>query len=430
MSIDKFVDEARRSRSEFLAPVRSLMDVDFYKFTMGQVIWHNFLGTRVTFKLIVRDKDIPLNLFITEQELRNSLDYVMGLALTQTDLYYLRGMDLYGRNMFSEGYLDFLKEFKLPPYTLKWREDGLELTFSGEWAEVSMWETIALAIISCLYYRKVLSSMKAYELELVYARAMDRISRKLEEIASHPRIRFADFSQRRRHSFLWQEWVIGLAVDMLGPQFTGTSNTWMAFHHSLTPVGTNAHELPMVLTALAPDTDKVDAQYEVLKVWQETYGQGLRIFLPDTYGTKQFLANAPGWLAGWKGFRQDSGEPMEQIEQYLQWLELHGANPADKLVIPSDGLDVEAMKVIDSEFGDRVNLAFGWGTLFGNDFRGCHSNPFLRPFSMVCKVVEADGSPCVKLSDNIEKATGPRGEVEKYIKIFGNEGRVRRQVVV
>jgi nicotinate phosphoribosyltransferase len=48
----------------------------------------------------------------------------------------------------------------------------------------------------------------------------------------------------------------------------------------------------------------------------------------------------------------------------------------------------------------------------------------------VCKVTSVDGRPAVKLSDNPEKATGIDSEVERYLRVFGNAGRVRTAVHV
>ena len=42
----------------------------------------------------------------------------------------------------------------------------------------------------------------------------------------------------------------------------------------------------------------------------------------------------------------------------------------------------------------------------------------LDPFSLVCKAIEANGKPTVKLSDNVNKAMGPNEDVKKYMKIF------------
>lgn len=436
METKGFADYLRESANspKSYPPVRSLMDVDFYKLTMGQVIFRHFRGTEVTFQLIIRDPNIQLSRFVSEEDLRAVFDYAMGLRFTKTDLYYLRGIeiDLYEKYMFGEDYLGFLAEFRLPKYSIKVHRGAFVISFTGDWAEVSMWETIALAIISELYYRAILRNVPKYTLENIYRRAQVRAYDKLEKLQRCPRVRFADFGQRRRHSFLWQEWVIGLCRDMTGDQFIGTSNTWMAFHHDMVPIGTNAHELPMVLTALAnSDGEMRYAQYRVLELWQETYGQGLRVFLPDTYGSTQFFANAPDWVKGWRGHRQDSGEPLAEAAKYVLWLKERGIDPANRLTIFSDGLDVNTMLGIDFSLGGAHQHSFGWGTLLTNDFRGCSSEvPELRPFSMVCKIVSANGRPCVKLSNNPSKAVGPESEVERYLRIFGREGMSDQKVQV
>lgn len=427
-----FVEQLRLSTTEFRPPVISLMDTDFYKFTMGQLIHQQFPDVEVTFRIIVRDKDIPVWDVIDERELRNSLDFAQGLRFEKTDLYYLRGIDLYDKYMFNEEYLGFLRSFRLPLYQLKKVAGGMEIDFTGPWANASVWETIALAIVSELYYRALMRKIPTHELEIVYARAMSRLYTKLENLRERPRIHFTDFGQRRRHSFLWQEWVIGLCKAMMGGQFTGTSNTLMAFRHNLDPIGTNAHELPQVLTALADSIEEMRyAQYRVPELWQKMYGQGLRVFLPDTYGSVQFFNNAPAWLADWRAQRQDSGDPIVEGCRYTNWLMKHGVDPSTRATIFSDGNDVQPMIRIDSFFGDEHPHPFGWGTLLTNDFVDCHTgNAHFRPFSIVCKVIAANGRPCVKLSNNIKKATGPKEEVERYQQIFGHEGRITQDVVV
>jgi nicotinate phosphoribosyltransferase len=67
-----------------------------------------------------------------------------------------------------------------------------------------------------------------------------------------------------------------------------------------------------------------------------------------------------------------------------------------------------------------------------NDFVGCapDGSANLDPISIVCKVTSVDGRPAVKLSDNPEKATGTASEIERYLRVFGNAGRVRSPVQV
>jgi nicotinate phosphoribosyltransferase len=77
-----------------------------------------------------------------------------------------------------------------------------------------------------------------------------------------------------------------------------------------------------------------------------------------------------------------------------------------------------------------VRLTYGWGTLLTNDFSGLVDGDALAPFSLVCKAVEADGRPTVKLSDNPEKAMGPKREVERYKRVFGVGEQAGREVRV
>jgi nicotinate phosphoribosyltransferase len=416
----------------FVPPVQSLMDIDFYKFTMGQFIHRFYADNMVTFKLIIRDKNVRLWKYVDLNELRQSFEHVQTLAMRKTDIYYLRGMDLYDKYLFDENYLSFLRNLHLSGYRIEQAEGTIEISFTAKWSEVTYWETIALAIVSELYYRGVMKGMTLNEIERFYVIADNKLQNNLQEIKRNPGIRFADFGQRRRHSFLWQKYVIGEAKRVLGDQFIGTSNTWMAFHYDLSAIGTNAHELSMVVTALRDTPEEMrKAQYDVLKQWEEMYGQGLRIMLPDTYGSLQFYANAPEWLKEWKGQRQDSGDPIVEGEVYKNWLIKHGVDPKEKLTIFSDGLDVAEMKSIASHFSGNHLLSFGWGTLFTNDMRGVlPGNNDMRAFSMACKVTSVNGRPCVKLSDDTSKATGPKSEIARYIEIFGEQRRVTRETLV
>ncbi len=444
--------------------VRSLLDVDFYKFTMGYFIWKLHRGVSVKFRLINRNLRLPLANLIDENELRNQLDHVRTLAFRRTDIYYLRGMDVYGSRMFPEEYLQFLATMRMTPYKLDRVGDQFELTFEGPWEVVTFWETIALAVICELLYRKFMESMTKAELQSLYGAATNKLYQKLKLLKSRPGIKFADFGQRRRHSFLWQQFAIEMAREVMGPAFTGTSNTWMAFNQDLVPIGTNAHELPMVLTALAPTNElKKRAQYDVLPQWAGLFPQNaLRIVLSDTYGSAQFWRDMPEPLAKevaetWRGEREDSGDCIAGAKTFVRWLMARGLDPkriyAEKIVIPSDGLDVESqvasesMLAIDRELDGIIPHPFGWGTNFSNGFAGCHPrgdeyavidnmkfdltwNELFRGQSLVIKVESANGNLAVKLSNNVKKATGNPDEIKRYIGIFGSEGQISQDVFV
>jgi nicotinate phosphoribosyltransferase len=401
--------------------VRSLIDTDFYKLLMCQSVFRNKPDTTVTFSLINRSTHIRLADLVDEGELREQLDHIRSLTLSRGESTWLRGNMFYGkRQMFRPDFMEWFENLTLPPYHLEKRDGQYELTFEGKWHEVMMWEIPALAVLMELRGRAVLNRMRRFELQVLYARAMTKLWEKVEVLRQAEGVRIADFGTRRRHSYLWQDWCVQAMTEGLGDRFVGTSNCLIAKKRDLEAIGTNAHELPMVYAALADsDAELARAPYEVLSDWHDEHDGNLHILLPDTYGTKGFLENAPDWLAGWTGMRIDSGDPAAGAETAIAWWKSRGEDPTKKRIIFSDGLDVDRIVELQRRFAGRVGVSFGWGTLLTNDFRGLVEDDALAPFSLVCKAVAADGRPTVKLSDNPEKAMGPAAEIARYKRVFG-----------
>jgi nicotinate phosphoribosyltransferase len=412
--------------------VRSLIDTDFYKLLMCQSVFRNRPDTRVTFSLINRSKHVPLAKLIDEGELREQLDHIRSLSLSRGESTWLRGNTFYGkRQMFRPDFMEWFEKLRLPPYHLERRGDQYELTFEGSWPEVMLWEIPALAVLMELRGRAVLNRMGKFELQVLYARAMTRVWEKIEALRETPDLSIADFGTRRRHSYLWQDWCVQAMQEGLGSAFTGTSNCKIAMNRELEAIGTNAHELPMVYAALAEDDAALaQAPYDVLSDWHDEHEGNLRIILPDTFGTRGFLENAPDWLAGWTGIRIDSGDPAVAAELAIAWWKARGEDPSKKRIIFSDGLDVDKILSLHLQFAGRVQVSFGWGTLLTNDFRGLVANDELAPFSLVCKAVAANGHPTVKLSDNPNKAMGPADEIERYKRVFGVGEQKAQEVLV
>ncbi|MBD3677605.1 MAG: nicotinate phosphoribosyltransferase [Rhodobacteraceae bacterium] len=412
--------------------VRSLIDTDFYKLLMCQSIFRNKPETTVTFSLINRSKHVRLAELVDEGELREQLDHVRSLSLTRGESTWLRGNTFYGkRQMFRPDFMEWFENLRLPPYHLEKRDGQYELTFEGSWPEVMLWEIPALAVLMELRSRAVLKDMGRFELQVLYARAMTKLWEKIERLRAVPDLRLADFGTRRRHSFLWQDWCVQAMIEGLGEKFVGTSNCRIAMRRDIEAIGTNAHELPMVYSALAETDEELrEAPYKVLADWHEEHSGNLRIILPDTYGSENFLRNAPDWLTGWTGVRIDSGDPVEGAEMAIRWWKERGEDPREKLVIFSDGLDVDLIEELQARFTGRVRVSFGWGTLMTNDFRGLVTDDALAPFSLVCKAAAAEGRPTVKLSDNPLKAMGPPEEIERYKRVFGVGDQAEREVLV
>jgi nicotinate phosphoribosyltransferase len=401
--------------------VRSLIDTDFYKLLMCQSIFRNKPDTHVSFSLINRTKTVRLAELIDEGELREQLDHVRSLRLTRGESTWLRGNTFYGkRQMFRSDFMEWFEGLRLPDYHLEKRDGQFELTFEGRWHEVMLWEIPALAVLMELRGRAVLERQGRFELQVLYARAMTKLWEKITRLRELDGLKIADFGTRRRHSFLWQDWAVQAMREGLEEKFIGTSNCLIAMRSEVEAIGTNAHELPMVYAALAnSDAELAQSPYQVLADWQEEHDGNLRIILPDTFGTEGFLRHAPDWLAAWTGIRVDSGDPSACAEIAIRWWQERGEDPRKKLVIFSDGLDVDKIAELHRQFLGRVKVSFGWGTMLTNDFGGLTEGNSLAPFSLVCKAVSANGRPTVKLSDNPNKAMGPADEIARYKRVFG-----------
>jgi len=414
--------------------IRSLLDTDFYKLLMLQMIWGLYPEVEATFSLINRHHAVRLADEIDEGELRAQLDHARTIRMTKKEMIWLAGNSFAGRlQIFEPEFLNWLANFQLPDYELRRVDGQFELNFPGPWTHTTMWEIPALAIINELRSRAAMKNLGPFALDVLYARAKAKMWSKVEQLKRLPELNISDFGTRRRHSFLWQRWCVEALKEGVGDHLSGTSNVLLAMDTDLEAVGTNAHELPMVLAALAnSERELKQAPYRVLEDWKQYYGGNLLIVLPDAFGTASFLRDAPDWVADWTGFRPDSAPAIEGGEKIIAWWKEKGRDPRQKLLIFSDGLDVDSIEEAYHHFHGRVRMAFGWGTNLTNDFEGCApvNIPGLMPISLVCKVTSANGRPAVKLSDNPQKATGDPREIARYLKIFGSEDFVEQPVLV
>src|SRR5262245_15137063 len=299
--------------------VRSLLDTDFYKLMMLQMIWGLYRNVQVTFSLINRTMRVRVAEEVDERELRDQLDHARTLRFTKKEMIWLAGNSFYGRaHIFDRKFLAWLADFQLPEYELHRVDGQYELNFDGPWTHTTMWEIPALAIINELRSRAALRRYGRFTLDVLYARAKAKLWSKVEQLRALPGLRISDFGTRRRHGFLWQRWCVEALKEGLGEAFIGTSNVLLAMDLDLEAIGTNAHELPMVLAALARNDEELRAApYQILRDWERYYGGNLLIVLPDTFGTAAFLRGAPDWIADWTGFRPDSAPPVPGGEEII-----------------------------------------------------------------------------------------------------------------
>ena len=418
--------------------VRTLLDTDFYKLLMQQMIWKQHRDRQVTFQIYNRSTEVRLADVIDERQLIDQLDHARSLRLAKNELIWLAGNSFYGtKQIFEPDFMEWLANFRLPEYELTRKDGQYELRFAGPWVGTTMWEIPALAIINELRARAAMRAMSRFDLDVLYARAKTKLWSKVDRLralAAEGPLKLSDFGTRRRHGFLWQRWCVEALQEGLGDNFIGTSNVKHAMDTGLEAIGTNAHELPMVYAALANDDEAMrQAPYDVLRDWSKMYGGNLLVVLPDCFGTTAFLEHAPDWVADWKGARPDSKEPLVAARELIAWWRARGRDARDKLLVFSDGMDIDSIEESVRGLRGRINVSIGWGTNLTNDFRGCASgggDGDLRAISIVCKVVEAEGRPAVKLSDNPNKEVGPADEIARYRRVFGVAGMAAQPVLV
>ncbi len=384
--------------------INSLLDTDFYKFTMGQYAWKYYPNVKVKYAFINRTK-VKLAEFIHIPDLIRELDQVRNLKLDMEELNYLNSLGI-----FSKDYLNFLSNLKIPPVYVSEEKGQLVIETEGKWSEAIFWETFILSIVNEMYY-KVNTPSKWKD------KFHDNLVSKIDRIIKNP-FNFVEFGTRRRFSSEIQSSLMHIFLNApnLYKSLVGTSNVYLAKYFKLKPVGTMAHELPMVCAGLNDESlyTLKHSHDKMLSQWYFMYGEDLSIALTDTFGTDFFFRDF-GWKAkDWKGLRQDSGDPIEFGKKAIKFYKDQGIDPKTKLIIFSDGLNIDKIYEIEKAFKGKIDTAYGWGTNLTNDVGA-------EPLSIVVKAIEANGRPLVKLSDNTAKALGKPKTIEKYKKAFGYE---------
>lgn len=391
--------------------IRSLLENDVYKFMMMNFIHRYYRNLKVTFEFKNRTKDVNLFDYVDLVELQEQLDMVAAMQFTDADIAHLRSWSLY-----PEHYLRALAGLRLTAPLIEKRGETLSISAAGSWFEVTLWEIYVLAIVSELYVRGRAFAL-GWSVEELSKSGNRRLDEKIALYKEHPGLRASQFGLRRRAGGPWEEHVTMRLMNECPGLITGVSNVYLAQKLGVEAQGTNAHEMPMAVYSLMRHHSNIEARnsvYKVLREWQQLYGLKALIMLPDTFGTDAFLEQLPHEFAiDWRGFRHDSGDPIAFGEKVIAFYLRHGINPRDKLIIFSDGLTPEKKIELFLYFEGRIGVVFGVGTNWTNDLG------FVKPLSLVMKVTSAAGNPAVKLSDNLNKATGDPAEVEVAKRLFG-----------
>lgn len=369
----------------------SLLDNDFYKFTMQYAVVKLYPHTRVKYQFINRGQHkFPLGFAKVLQE---KVEAMADLAMTKAERNYLNITCPY----LNPAYLDFLQGYRYDPNEVQITQHGndIDIQIEGYWYRTILWETPLLSLVSELYYQ--LSKQQREADDLVVAKVKAKVSeyRQLD-------VKVAEFGTRRRHSHKVHALVAQTLKEYGGSNYVGTSNVYFAMQTNVKPIGTHAHEWFMYHGARFGF--KI-ANGISLDRWVNTYHGDLGIALTDTYGSDIFFTQFNKKLAKlFDGVRHDSGDPIEFANKTIAHYQKKGINPLHKTVIFSDGLDTEKVKLISDTLKGKIGVSFGIGTNLTNDVG-------LQPMNIVIKmtrIAEPDiaWTNVVKLSDDAGKHTG------------------------
>ena len=370
--------------------ITSLLDTDLYKFTMMQVVLHQFPGAQVSYKFKCRNEGVNLARFASE--IREEIKSLCGLQFTQSELTYLRGM-----RFIKSDFVDFLGLFKLNEkyITVSEQTTGeIDIKIEGPWLHTILFEIPVLAIVNEVYFRNA-------EPVPNFVEGRKRLAEKVA-LLKNPQIsnlKIADYGTRRRFSKAWHEEVLRVAGSGLGSQLAGTSNVFFAMKLGMVPLGTMAHEYLQAAQALGPRLR--DSQTFAFESWAHEYRGDLGIALSDVYGFAAFLRDYDMYFCKlFDGTRHDSGDPFSWGEGMIAHYKANRVDPLTKTLVFSDGLTVPRTIELYNQFKGRCQLAFGIGTNLTNDLGDA---PDHVPLQIVIKMVECNGQPVAKLSDTPNK---------------------------
>jgi nicotinate phosphoribosyltransferase len=376
----------------------SLLDNDFYKFTMQHGVINLFPKAKARYQFINRGKhEFPAGF---GEALRESVNAMCRLRLTKEEKEFLALTCPY----LDPTYLDFLQGYCYNPQEVIIEQSGGDISIfvEGLWYRTILWEIPLLSLVSELFYK--LSKLERNSDEEVIAVTKEKID-KYNELG----VTVAEFGTRRRHSYRVHQLVMQALKEYGGKSFVGSSNVHLAMVNGVKPIGTHAHEWFMFHGARYGF--KI-ANTIGLQNWVNVYRGDLGIALTDTYTTNVFYEQFDRMFAKlFDGVRHDSGDPIEFAQRTIQHYQKLGIDPRSKTIIFSDALNYEKVERIAAFCNGKIGMSFGIGTNLTNDVG-------LKPMNIVIKMVEGCGdgqqwTPVVKLSDEKGKYTGD----EKMIKL-------------
>lgn len=387
--------------------ITSMLDQDFYKFTMQQVVFKKFPDVEVEYTFKNRTKGITLLSKEYTDKVLSEIYEMCKLRFRIEDIRYLKSLGL-----FSKGYLEYLSRFRFDDENVIIPDNNkLIIKIKGTWLNTILWEVPLLAIISELHSNSV--SYSTYEEKTLGEQKLSNKINLLHKynistLENNPLI-FADFGTRRRYSKDNQDRLVKYLKEKGLPfNFVGTSNVYLAKKYNVKPIGTMAHEFIQAFQQLE-GCQPIHSQKCAFQTWADIYRGDLGIALSDTLGSDMFFKDFDMYFAKlFDGCRHDSGNPDVWCDRLIEHYVSMGIDPLTKTAVFSDGLTFPEMIRLHKKYSNMINVSFGVGTNLTND---CG----IKPLQIVLKMTKCNGRPVAKISDNPAKGMCEDKEFVKYL---------------
>ncbi|WP_185851992.1 nicotinate phosphoribosyltransferase [Blattabacterium cuenoti] len=375
--------------------VSSLLDNDFYKFTMQNAVIKLFPLAKAKYEFINRGRhSFPKNF---DKILKENLNKMAYLKLSNEERIFLEKYCPY----LDSSYLDFLNKYQYNPKEVNIFQKGenIQMHIEGLWSSTILWEVPLMAIISELYY-KLTGAKKISE------KKVTSITKEKLKTYKKLQVRIGEYGTRRRYSYKIHKLVLKILTEEGKPFFMGSSNVHFSHIFSIKPIGTQGHEWIMFHAAKygLNIADRI-----AMENWLNIYGNNLGIALSDTYTSPIFFKNFNKKLSNiFKGVRHDSGDPIFFAKETIKHYKKFKINPVRKKIIFSDNLNPCKIAYISSFCKKKINTFFGIGTNFTNDVGYPSMNIVIK---MVKALPKKKWISVVKLSNVKEKSTGKKNMI-------------------
>lgn len=381
--------------------IQSLLESDFYKFNMDQVMFHTHTDLMGEYHFKCRNRGVVFTREMFD-EINAQIDHLCTLTFKPEELDYLRSI-----RFIKPDYVEFLRLWHpIRDYVftdLNEATGELTVKVKGPLFSAMQFEIYLLEIINEVYFR-----MK-YDYSALLKSAKERLDQKIRDFQNQKyTFRFAEFGCRRRLSREWQDVVVRRFAKETN-NMVGTSNVYLAYKYNLTPIGTYAHEFVQMYQGISK-IPLAYTNYYAMKDWYHEYNGDNGTALTDTITTDLFLLDFDRSMANnFTGVRHDSGDPFIWGEKMIAHYQKYGIDPKTKTLLFSDSLDFDKAQKLYNYFNNRVKVSFGIGTFVSNDTD-------VDPLNIVIKLQYVNGNPVAKLSDAEGKTMCADPGYESYLR--------------